>query len=156
MLRVLDKTSKAVVRSLQKTMLKDFVLNTRSLIAWNCVPLLVTTCCYIPGVKNLSAVRHGISVKRPSVRCVVTADSITSCQMVSRNFLKVIKLDRRDLLWIQKNFIAIFRNDTEVAEQWKRVVESSGNLFSVCDIAQSGGSKQLFSIQSWVFPQCTP
>lgn len=67
---------KKVSGPLQKCELSVFLVKIWELVEWKCVSLLVSCCCGIPEFKYMSAVRQGVVVKRPSVRCTGTREDI--------------------------------------------------------------------------------
>lgn len=46
---------------------------------WNCSPLFVPYCCNIPESGDISAVTHGVSLRRPSVCCLTTTAYYAGC-----------------------------------------------------------------------------
>lgn len=56
---------KVVVRSLQQCELKWFLAKNREVAEWKCVELLVLYCCTFLESEDMSAVQHGVAVKRP-------------------------------------------------------------------------------------------
>ena len=49
---------------------RGFAIHSSSIGPCTCFPLLVSYCCDIPEAKNVSAVKHGLSVLRPCHRCL--------------------------------------------------------------------------------------
>lgn len=75
-MRMIYRAMKMVVWPLEKYERSGFQVKTREGLEWKCVPLLVSYCCDISEGKDISAVRHGVAVRRPCVRCMVTGEDI--------------------------------------------------------------------------------
>lgn len=75
-MRMIHRAMKMVVWPLKRYERSGFNVKTREGVEWRCVPLLVSYCCDIPEGKDISGVRHGVAVRRPCVRCMVTGEDI--------------------------------------------------------------------------------
>lgn len=62
-MRGLQEATKVVVRPLQEYELSAFLVKTRELVGWKCLPLVVSHCCNFMEGMDMSAVRHGVAVK---------------------------------------------------------------------------------------------
>lgn len=78
-MRVLCGAIEVVVGPLQRRELKRFFVKTRELVEWRYVPLLVSHCCDISDSKDMTAVRHDVALRRPSVSSAVVVESIIGC-----------------------------------------------------------------------------
>lgn len=73
-MRVLQEIVKVAVQLLHTCELRGLLVKTRKLIDWKCVPPLASYCCDIPEAEDMSAMCHGVVVKRLCGRCMVTAE----------------------------------------------------------------------------------
>lgn len=83
-----------VLGLLQNCELKAFVINSRELVEWTRVPVLLLYCFDIPEIKDVSAVRHNVVVKRHFVRCIVSEENIISGEKVGERSIKDTKMIR--------------------------------------------------------------
>lgn len=75
----------------------------RKLVVWKQVQLLASYCCNIPGGRDMSAVRHGASVKRACVRTTVTAEDIIRGEKADESSVTGIKKIQSIVLKIERN-----------------------------------------------------
>lgn len=74
------------------------MVRTFEVVEWKCVLLPVSRCCHIHDGKNLSAVQHGVAVRRPYVQYMVIGEDIISGRMASEILLKDIATVKRNCM----------------------------------------------------------
>lgn len=87
-MKVLHEVIKVVVGPLQELKLDRFVVKTRELVDWKCVPSLVLYFSEITEGKATSLLRHGLELKRPCGRGMVIGEDILSGQMAQERSLR--------------------------------------------------------------------
>lgn len=60
---VLHEGMKLVVGTLPECELKDVFVNSRELVEWKYLPVLVSYCCNIPESMDMPVMRHSVAVK---------------------------------------------------------------------------------------------
>lgn len=75
-------------------MLIRFVVKTRDLVEWECIPLQVSSCSDISETKADSTTQNGVAVTRPCVRCKVTGEEIGSGGMAGEGLVR--ELERKE------------------------------------------------------------
>lgn len=62
------------LRAVEDMSQAGFIINSMLKGQWMCFPLLVSNCCDIVEAKNVSTVKHGLSVNTPRNRCLAFVD----------------------------------------------------------------------------------
>ena len=75
---VLHHALRQSLRTLDESSSKGFRIHGQDGSVWNAFPTILSYCCDIPEAKNLSAVKHGLMVNKPCIRCMCTADLFCS------------------------------------------------------------------------------
>ena len=85
---------------------KGFIVKTSTGSLWNLYPTIVSYCCDIPEEKDISAVQHGLMVKKPCVRCMSgVMDFRYQTRQNPRQMIET-KRARENLLSLKKEFDA--------------------------------------------------
>lgn len=83
---VLQAALSRALSSLEDMADKGFSFHTNKGM-WNCFPIMVSYCSYIVEAKNVSAVKHNLSVVRPCHRCIATVsdfETMATCDVRQR------------------------------------------------------------------------
>lgn len=96
---------------------KNFVVKNRDLVEGSL--LLASYCSDLTEDNNISAVRHGVAMKRPYVRCVVTAANIMSSEMASGKSVRIIEIFKSRRLEIARNNTRSVADGNEKAQEKK-------------------------------------
>lgn len=110
--RVLYKAMKVIARHLPKSELKGFVVRTNKLVALICVQLLVPYWHYILEFKDMSAVQHGVAVRRSYIKSMVSGKDIVSGAMDGASSVK-------DANVMRSRFLKLLINNTGGVENGK-------------------------------------
>lgn len=114
---VFCRAKKIALEPRRECELKGFVLETRVLVEWTVVPLLLAHCCDIPKAKDMSGLRLGFAVKRPSIMYVMTGEDIICGQMAHEWSLSETAMVRKSLLNIPRSNIASVSYGNEVGQE---------------------------------------
>lgn len=93
-MRMPHKAIKVVVEPLQKFELRKFTEKSRMLLEWKSVPLLLSNSFEILETKDMSAVRHSLSVNRLFSRCIVAGANFISIEMASERSVRETNMRR--------------------------------------------------------------
>lgn len=113
-MRVLHEAMESVVRSLQKSELKGFVVNIRELVERQLVPPLVSVCLNILEARNRSTVRHGVAVEKHCVICLATGEHIIIVIVAGERSVRDTKMVRCRSLKIRRNNAMSIEDGIEV------------------------------------------
>lgn len=113
---VLHKALKVVVRPLQECDLKGFLVQTREVVEWECVSLLVSHSYGIFDSKDMLEVRHSVVVKRPFARGMVTGEYLINGRMASERLLKNTTMVRRGFMATPTTRTLKFRDENDSVE----------------------------------------
>lgn len=69
---VLHSALRKAFQALEDVCTTGFIVRSTTCGTWRCFPAVVSYCSDIPEAKNLTTVRHGLTVTRPCHRCLAT------------------------------------------------------------------------------------
>lgn len=112
-LRALHGAMKVVLRPLWESELASFLVETRALVEWNCVPLMMSYCRDIPEREEISEMQYGVAVYRPCIPDMVTIDDILSNELACERSLNETGIVASRVLDDTKRKKSNFRSENE-------------------------------------------
>lgn len=93
-----------------------FVVKSRALVQWKCIPLLASYCLDFSERKKISSAQRCEKVKRPFITYMVTRKDVFSGEKTSEKLAGFTKMIRSRFVEIARNNIGIFEDTNDVIQ----------------------------------------